>query len=297
MVPSRLIIVSLNLLLILISHAIAQQSLLYSCLNDEGNYTTNSTYKTNLNTLLSSLPSKINTNSAFYSSSNGQNPNKAYATGLCRGDVDTSVCRSCLNNSTNLLPQRCPNQKGAVGWYDECTLRYSSRSLHGIKRTDPAFAIWDTRNVSSDIDAFNNGVETLLEDLRTRAVEGDSLRKFAAGNADAPNNFETIYAVEQCSPDLSDVDCSDCLVDAIGRLTGSFKGKRAVRLAMPSCTVAYALDRFYDVSAESPPPPSYPPPPPIISTQPSTTNVTSDNNGNICFTVNFGQLSGPQYYT
>lgn len=286
------------ILILIISHAInAQQPLLYSCLNDEGNYTTNSTYKTNLNTLLSSLPSKININYAFYRSSSGQNPNKAYATGLCRGDVDASVCRSCLTNSTNLLTQRCPNQKGAVGWYEKCTLRYSSRSLDGVKQTDPAFAIWDTRNVSSDIDAFNNGVETLLEDLRSRAVEGDSLRKFAAGNADAPNNFETIYAIAQCSPDLSDFDCSDCLVDAIGRLTAHCKGKRAARLAMPSCTVAYALDRFYDVSAESPPPSSFPLPPPIISTPPSTTNeTTSDNNGNIFFTVNFGQLSGPQYY-
>ncbi|KAF3450459.1 hypothetical protein FNV43_RR06542 [Rhamnella rubrinervis] len=280
MVPSRLIIVSLYPILILTSHAIinAQEPLLYSCLN-EGNYTTNSTYKTNLNTLLSSLPSKININYAFYSSSNGQNPNKAYATGLCRGDVDTSVCRSCLTNSTNLLTQRCPYQKGAVGWDDECTLRYSSRPLQGIKKTDPAFAIWDTRNVSSDIDGFNDGLEALLEDLRSRAVEGGSLRKFAAGNADAPNNFETIYGIAQCSPDLSDVDCSDCLVDAIDRLTACCKGKRAARLAMPSCTVAYDLDRFYDVSTELPPPSSFPPPPPIISTPPSTTNGTSGNNG------------------
>ncbi|KAF3451643.1 hypothetical protein FNV43_RR07738 [Rhamnella rubrinervis] len=230
MVPSRLIIVSLYPILILTSHAIinAQEPLLYSCLY-EGNYTTNRTYKTNLNTLLSSLPSKININYAFYSSSNGQNPNKAYATGLCRGDVDTSVCRSCLTNSTNLLTQRCPYQKGAVGWDDECTLRYSSRPLQGIKKTDPAFAIWDTRNVSSDIDGFNDGLEALLEDLRSRAVEGGSLRKFAAGNADAPNNFETIYGIAQCSPDLSDVDCSDCLVDAIDRLTACWKKSNTSR--------------------------------------------------------------------
>lgn len=285
MVPSRVVLLLfLYPILIVIPLAIAQPPFLYHfCLDEGSNYTANSTYKNNLKDLLSSLPSKIGINYWFYSSSNGQNPDEAYASGLCRGDVDSSVCQSCLNDSVNLLTQRCPNQKGAVGWYDKCMLRYSSRSLHGIKRTDPAFAMWNMRNVSSDVDAFHNGLETLLEDLRSRAVEGGgrSQRKFAAGNTEAPNGYEIIYALVQCSPDLSDVDCSDCLVDAIDRLTACCKGKRTARIGMPSCNVAYDFDRFYDVSAEPPPPSSAPPPPPTID------GTNNNNNGNVFSTSSF----------
>ncbi|OMO76365.1 hypothetical protein CCACVL1_15717 [Corchorus capsularis] len=42
--------------------------------------------------------------------------------------------------------------------------------------------------------------------LRTQAASGDSLRKFATGNANSSDS-ETIYASAQCTPDLSRVEC------------------------------------------------------------------------------------------
>ncbi|GMY32342.1 cysteine-rich receptor-like protein kinase 29, partial [Fagus crenata] len=96
----------LSAIFMLISQAISQPNFLYySCL-DKGNYTINSIYNANLNHLLSSLPSlSSNTeiDNGFYNVSYGQNPDKVYALGLCRGDVKPEVCRSCLTNATNLL--------------------------------------------------------------------------------------------------------------------------------------------------------------------------------------------------
>jgi hypothetical protein len=58
MVSSRLLFF-LSAILILIVQAIAQLPLLsYYCLNDNGNYTNNSIYETNLNQLLSSTPTQ-----------------------------------------------------------------------------------------------------------------------------------------------------------------------------------------------------------------------------------------------
>ncbi len=59
---------------------------------------------------------------------------------------------------------------------------------------------------------FNKVLSTLFYDLRVKASAGGIFCKFATGNVNYKNN--TIYGVMQCSPDLSEIDCSNCLVDA-----------------------------------------------------------------------------------
>ena len=121
--------------------------LYHSCL-DNRNYTSNSTYKANLNQLLSSLSSNTEIDYEFYNFSYGQNPNKVYSIGLCRGDVKPDNCCSCLNNATNLLPQFCPNQKEAIVWYEGCMLRYSFRDIFNIKETGPPLCEYNNISVS-----------------------------------------------------------------------------------------------------------------------------------------------------
>ncbi|KAI5324576.1 hypothetical protein L3X38_033649 [Prunus dulcis] len=126
------------------------------CYNDKGNYTTKSTYQTNLNTLLSSLSSPSNNGNGygFYNSSYGENPDQVYAIGLCRGDVTGNPCRYCLSNATQILTQSCPNQKQAFVVFDHCTLRYASRSIYGAMETFPPFRWYNVQNVSYDVDGF-----------------------------------------------------------------------------------------------------------------------------------------------
>ncbi|RVW87214.1 Cysteine-rich receptor-like protein kinase 26 [Vitis vinifera] len=77
---------------ILILHLLAVTNaqpkfLYYRCSNGVGNYTNNSTYKANLNTLLTSLSSNNEIDYGFYNFSAGQNSDKVNAIALCRGDV------------------------------------------------------------------------------------------------------------------------------------------------------------------------------------------------------------------
>jgi hypothetical protein len=83
-------------------------------------------------------------------------------------------------------------------------LRYSNRSsIFGTVETDPYFVLWNTKNVSTNyLDKFNDALRTLLEKLRSEAKAGDSFRKYAAGNAILPD-FMTLYALVQCTPNLS----------------------------------------------------------------------------------------------
>jgi hypothetical protein len=271
----------LSAICILIVQAIAQPPFLYNFCLDKGNYTRNSTYQANLNDLLSSLTSNTKIDYGFYNKSYGQNPDKVYALGLCRGDVKPEVCRSCLNNATNLLPLLCPYQKEAIGWYDYCMLRYSFRNIFGIREDSPSFYMWNINNVSANVNQFKQDLRTLLDRKRGQAAAGGSLRKFAVGNATAPN-FQTLYALMQCTPDLSELDCSNCLDGAMGNIPQCCDGKQGGRVIGPSCSLRFEVDLFYDPSADNASTPSPSPSPPLApSLSPPLTN-TSAAKGTCC---------------
>ena len=268
MVSSRLVF--LVSICILVSQAIAQPDFLYHFCLDKGNYTSNSTYNTNLKQVLSSLSSNTKIDYGFYNFSYGKSPDKVYSLGLCRGDAEPDICRSCLNNATNLLPLLCSNQKEAIGWYDYCMLRYSFRDIFGIMEDSPAFYMWNMNNVSANYDQFSQNLRTLLDSKRIQAAAGGSLRKFAAGNATAPNN-QTLYSLVQCTPDLSDQDCSDCLVGAMRDIPTCCDGKQGGRVIRPSCNLRFEVGLFYDATADNASSPSLSPPPPV---RPPASNST-----------------------
>ena len=254
-------------LLLLISQTTAKSDFVkYYCINDKGNFTANSTYKTNLNTLLSNLTSNTQIDYGFYNFSHGQNSDKVNAIGMCRGDVKPEECRSCLNNSRVLLTRLCPNQKEAIGWYDTCMLRYSNRSIFGIRETQPAYYIWNNKNVTS-VEQFNQVLRELMEELRSKAASGDSRRKFASNSTEGPS-FQTVFAHVQCTPDLSELECNDCLVGAISDISQCCSGRRRGRIFKPSCNLRFDLTPYYDPAAvaPSPLPPQASPPPPSTNT-------------------------------
>ncbi|XP_010112670.2 putative receptor-like protein kinase At4g00960, partial [Morus notabilis] len=239
----------------------AQPTFLYHfCENDRGNYTSNSTYEANLNHLLStSFPSQDGNGSGFYSLSYGNSSDQVYAIGLCRGDANPDVCSGCLNNASQLLPRVCPNQKEAVGWHDYCMLRYSNRSLFGVMETYQKVFLWNRQNVSSNVDEFFQDLRTLLDGLKNQATSGSSLRKFATGNASAPD-FQTLYALVQCTPDLSHQDCNNCLDDAFADIPACCDRKIGGRVIGTNCNFRYEIRLFYNLTddaslASSPPPP------------------------------------------
>ncbi|XP_028182387.1 cysteine-rich receptor-like protein kinase 10 [Glycine soja] len=237
-----------------------------------GNYTANSTYHTNLNTLLSTLTSNTEIEYGFYNSSQGENTDKVYAIGLCTGDIKPDECRNCLNGSRANLTELCPNQKEAIGWYEDekCMLRYSDRSILDLMETGPAFYANNMDN-ATDLDQFNKDVNTLLGNLKNEAALGDSRLKYAVGNTSGPDN-KLIYGLVQCTPDLSGSECFDCLSQSIERIPiDCCKDRKGGRVVRPSCNMRFETSfLFYgDTAYVSPTPPSS-----------TTTNTTSEVKSN-----------------
>ncbi|XP_022720557.1 putative receptor-like protein kinase At4g00960 isoform X2 [Durio zibethinus] len=257
---------------------IAQQQPLYNfCIDGSGNFTRNSTYETNLNSLLSAFSFNTANDYGFYNFSSGQGSNRVNSIALCRGDVNSGDCISCINNATAALRNLCPNQKEAIIWYDNCMFRYANRSIVGVMETNPAFYMWNLNNVT-DVDAFNQALGTLMDTLRNNASSGTSLRKFATGSR-AVTAFQTIYALVQCTPDLTEVACSSCLSQAIGSIPVCCDRKQGGRVIGPSCNFRFEIDRFYDLTAADIPTPSSPPPTPASPLSPPPSNDTTTATG------------------
>ncbi|XP_050212581.1 cysteine-rich receptor-like protein kinase 44 [Mercurialis annua] len=257
--------------------AVAQPQFMHQTCYDNGYYTANSTYRTDLNTVLSSLVSDTKNDSGFYNLTVGQVNSIAF----CRGDVKPEDCRGCVANATRQILQICPNQTDAIGVYDRCRLRYRNSSIYGVVDVSRIFTIWNGNN-ASNLDEFIQAQQTLFRRLRSETASGNSVLKFATGNEAV--GFDEIYGMMQCSPDLSPQRCDECLSEVISYIINTFSGKIAVSSIAPSCDVRFDNKLFYDPSvATSPPPPAPqespvpelpPPPPPEPSIKGNKSNTT-----------------------
>ncbi|GLT31015.1 hypothetical protein SLA2020_057830 [Shorea laevis] len=232
-----------------------------TCVNN-GNFTANSIYGTNLNLLFSQLSTTADFNYGFYNLSVGRSPDQVNAIGLCRGDQKEDVCRSCLNDNISELKQRCPKYKEAIGWSEFCTLHYSSQQLFGSMKSEPEQIFYNKYN-ASDVDGFNRALRPLLTNLRSRAAAGGPFFKYAADNTTGPTFLSVIYALEQCTPELSQKDCSDCLTTAMGKMDPYCTRSIGCRILQPSCNLRYETRPFFAVEGipQPPPPLSLPSPP------------------------------------
>ncbi|XP_047940957.1 cysteine-rich receptor-like protein kinase 26 [Salvia hispanica] len=219
----------------------------YSC-GSNGNYTTNSAYRANIKTTLSSLSTNID-NDGFYNASTGQGPDRVNAIAWCRGDVQLNACRQFLQKAGADLVNSCPVQKEAFFFNDFCTLRYSNATVYGNLALDPSQYYWNPGNSMSP-KQFKEDLRALLESLRIRATGGSSTRKVAAGNVTGPD-FQRIFALVQCTPDLSSEKCTRCLVRVISVIPICCSERIGGSVFAPSCSFRFET-KSYQQEAQGP---------------------------------------------
>ncbi|KAH1036002.1 hypothetical protein GYH30_055798 [Glycine max] len=270
-VPSMMLFSFISFLAILKSEAQDQLNFVYhECNNHFGNFTPAGVYGSNLNTLLSKVYSHEEIDNGYYNFSYGQNPNKAYAIGFCRGDVKPDKCRRCLDKSAVLLRERCPLQKEAIAWFDACMLRYTNHSIFGVMVTQPNNILCNTNNVSTKVlEQFDQAVDDLLSKLSNMTVDGGGSRRnsefFAEGDAPVQSSNTTIYALLQCTPDISKQNCTECLQSALSEISTFCDGKMGGQYLGPSCSVRYETYLFFEPIVDAPAP----------APQPATDQVTT----------------------
>ncbi|XP_031277417.1 cysteine-rich receptor-like protein kinase 10 isoform X2 [Pistacia vera] len=240
--------------------------LYHSCPNTT-TFNSNSTYKSNLNFLLSSIVSNATRSNGFsagfYNVTAGQEPDKVYALFLCRGDVTPTTCQGCVNFATSDILRRCPVEAESIIWYDECLLRYSGASIFSTMASSPSIIMYNLNNVTEQA-RFNQLVGTTMMAAANESV--DSPKKFSTRKANF-TAFQILYCLVQCTPDLSDLDCNSCLQQSFANLRTTQVGARVL---LPSCNSRFELYPFYNENATAapPPPPVLSSPPPVSVTRP-----------------------------
>ncbi|XP_058072863.1 cysteine-rich receptor-like protein kinase 10 [Magnolia sinica] len=256
-------------LLLFLSLAHAQQlyNEFYHSNCSVADYAANTTFETNLNALLSILISNSHF-VTFFNTDRGENPNTVNGLFLCRGDVTSNTCNSCVDQATQDIKRRCPNRRQALIWYDHCMLRYSDRNFKSVY--DPSYnslVLSQSSRNSSDPRRFNQTLNGLMKNLSSVAAFSPSVRMLDMGEANVTAS-EKIYAIVQCTPDLSRSDCNTCLQSAISEIPVCCDGKDGAVISGASCAMRYEVFPFYAGAASIPRPP------------PTATDASSGNGGN-----------------
>ncbi|XVE67737.1 hypothetical protein DITRI_Ditri09bG0012500 [Diplodiscus trichospermus] len=204
---------------------------------------------------MSSLPDNVSTNGGFYKTTIGQGLNQVHALGLCRGDTSSGDCSSCISLRVREIKASCPNQKEAVLWEGDvvCLVRYADRSIFGTLELQPSQAgynIKDVVEVTSTLTKFYQIWGSLMDGVLERASNGSSRLKFGTGIADV--ELEKIYALMQCTPDISQEDCSRCLMETVDQYQSCCRRKQGGYVLTPSCHFRWDLYSFFNSSAAPP---------------------------------------------
>ncbi|KAK6932379.1 Serine-threonine/tyrosine-protein kinase, catalytic domain [Dillenia turbinata] len=235
---------------------------------DTTTLSSNSTYKSNLNILLFSLESNSTTApNGFYNYTVGnQASNTVYGLFLCRGDVSSDTCQTCVTAARNDLNQSCSSAKVGITLYDECLLRYSNESIFSKPTLNPIIMLANTLNMTTEQAKFVELVGETMDQIKGEAAKGTD-KKFATTEAKF-TDYDTLYTLAQCTPDLSTTDCNSCLLTCINSLD---TGRQGARTLLPSCNVRFEIYPFYNSNATIAPAPA-----PVALSPPTTsTNTTA----------------------
>ncbi|URD98746.1 receptor-like protein kinase [Musa troglodytarum] len=217
------------------------------------NYTVPGPFASNLAALLSNLTSST---SGFATAVSEAASTSAAAYGLaqCRLDATPSNCASCLNHSATAASGSCPSRTSAAVRFDYCLLRYSDRDFFSQLDDDSPRFLANSQN-ATDPTVFNSRLQDLMYDIAPQAAARAS--RFGVGITNY-SNLRDIYGMVQCTRDLSQDDCLQCLKEALAYLPNTF-GKIGGQVMKVSCAVRFEILPFFSFSV-IPPPPSPPSP-------------------------------------
>ncbi|KAL6576799.1 hypothetical protein OROMI_011075 [Orobanche minor] len=197
----------------------------------------------NINQTLSILAPRAIEN-GFSTTSTGENDTQINGLAQCRGDVPKDICSSCINNATEAVCMQCANRSEAIIMYDYCLLRYSTKDFIGDVDTS-GLIMFNTQNVT-DFKDFNKIRSDLINNITSEAVgKGQSLW-MGKGKSKLHKPSDTyLHALVQCTRDLSDLNCAQCLAIAKGNLDGEYRNKKGFRVLYGSCYLRYELYPFF----------------------------------------------------
>ncbi|CAN8325666.1 unnamed protein product [Cochlearia groenlandica] len=244
------------------------------------------TYDANRRLLLSYLPSNVTSQEGlFYNGSIGQEPNRVYAIGMCIPGSDSDDCSECIKKASDDMVNKCTNQTSAYTYPGEptlCHVRYSNASFSRKTDLGPLVVLYNTGDINFNITEFKKIWEDLVVYMISVASKAKGTRTSSdnhyAANITALTAFQDIYAVMQCTPDISSRDCETCLRQSASDYQSCCGQKQGGVVMRPSCFFRWDMypysKAFDNIQLTSPSPP------PVTVPQPLGDRANTTNNSN-----------------
>ncbi|KAL0885112.1 hypothetical protein Bca101_009094 [Brassica carinata] len=167
---------------------------------------------------------------------------------MCIQGAEPEVCSKCIDQASNGLLDKCPNQTEGLNWPQVrilCMVRYSSSSFFGSLKAEPHFHIANQNNIIYNSTVFDQVWGDLARRMIASATSPSSKRKYyAADTAPLTASFQIIYALMQCTPDLSLEDCYICLRQSVADYEACCHGKQGGIVYRASCVFRWELFPF-----------------------------------------------------
>ncbi|KAB1201322.1 Cysteine-rich receptor-like protein kinase 15 [Morella rubra] len=231
-------------LVILLPSPVNGDDPLFTSCNPEFNYTRNSPFENNLKLLLESLPSNTS-GKGFYNTSAGEDPNRVYGQALCRGDVNSTVCLSCVEKASQEILKQCQSED-AIIWLEFCQVHYSFQMFFSLMVYTGKYPAWNNleNNISNPVQ-LDQALTFLMDNITNEAAFDPSKRMFATGEVQFARK-KNIYGLVQCTWDIPRSSCQNCLQSALGDLFGCCFSRQGGIILSRNCNMRFEMYRFYN---------------------------------------------------
>ncbi|XP_040382345.1 cysteine-rich receptor-like protein kinase 10 isoform X2 [Oryza brachyantha] len=219
-------------------------------------YAANSSFDATLQRVVRALPANTSSSPLLFAT---LAVGEVYALALCRGDTSVGSCNFCVAQTLRDGEHACAGDKDVAMYDDICTVRFSDEdflaAMNNSRRKTVVAGSQSQKLVPSVSGSFYRLAGELLDATVDYAV-ANSTRRFATGDvgvagyfADEP--FSKIYALAQCTPDLTPEQCRACLASAMAEMTRQVfpTNSPGGKVIGERCGLRFEVFSFYNIEA------------------------------------------------
>ncbi|KAF7051085.1 hypothetical protein CFC21_059363 [Triticum aestivum] len=149
----------------------------------------------------------------------------------CRGDLSGPDCSSCVARAMSSWRDLCGGAVAARVQLNGCLALYE---ISGFPQVSGVQMLFKT---------CGSGEAAAAPDFETRRGTAFSQLEGGAGSSAGgffATSFQQVYALAQCEGDLSNVDCSNCVTQAVQRVAVECGGAPSGQVYLDKCYITYS---------------------------------------------------------
>ncbi|CAO2819901.1 unnamed protein product [Amaranthus hypochondriacus] len=208
---------------------------------------TNNVYS--LLSILSSNPSS----SFFYNTSITKYPPTVYGSYFCRADLKPKQCTNCISDTAKFLsdPQFSITNSDCYGYGSyrdsiHCIIHFSNTSTFSVYQPGRILYSESIGEKVVDYKTYNETLFDTIEGLVEEARLGNwSIPNFETRIVKIDGSDEKIYALVECTPDISAMNCSRCLKELNSEIPRCCNGTQGGYIAHGNCLMKYNNESFF----------------------------------------------------